>query len=131
MHMGSPQSFSSSITMNDSDVSEDSDFAEINLNPPKSPKIFQNKAPTPAVKRDSVFYSETVTIQVRFNFILLLAFHNMQLYRSRIHSSVFSKVALKYKEPPLKPYFPFHKLREKLSRGMMIRAPFICTESVK
>ena len=76
MHMGSPQSFTSSITMNDSDVSEDfGEFAEQNWNPPKSPKISQDhKAPTPAVKRDSVFYSETVTIQVRFNFILSFAF---------------------------------------------------------
>jgi hypothetical protein len=35
---------------------------------PNPPYIFQDQAPTPAVERDSVFYFETVSFQVRFNY---------------------------------------------------------------
>lgn len=60
--MDPPQSCTSPIIMND--VSED--IGEITE--PNRPDISQDQAPTPAVERDNVFYFETVTFQVRFNF---------------------------------------------------------------
>jgi hypothetical protein len=82
--------------MNSNDVSKDTgEIAEpisFNISTGKD----QAQAPTPAVIRDNSFYFETVTFQVHFNLFFPSLFIT-QLFtgRSRIRSSVFSKVDLK------------------------------------
>ena len=128
--MDPPQSCSSSITINDP-------FPDTGGKSPAPDKSHDQAPDSPlawlAVERDDVFYFETVTFQVCFNlsFRFEIDRDSLQIYRLRIRSSVYLKVDLKSKGVPLKLCSLFHAPRGKLLKGMMIRIPFICMESVK